>query len=65
ALERSLREAVRSGSRRIGPEHVLLGVLRPPAVSVQRILSRLDVDAERLVALVHIEIASARTRCFL
>lgn len=62
ALERSLREAARVGSRRIGTEHVLLGVLRPPAASVDRILSRLDVDPERLVALVQIEIAAGR-RC--
>ena len=63
ALERSLREAVRTGSRRIGTEHLLLGVLRPPTAIVARILSRLDVDTERLVALVHVEIASARRRC--
>jgi ATP-dependent Clp protease ATP-binding subunit ClpA len=62
-LEQSLREAVSSGSRRIGPEHLLLGSLRPPAASVARILSRLHVDPERLVALVRLEMAAARGRC--
>lgn len=62
ALEGSLREAVRAGSRRIGTEHVLLGVLREPAASVARILARLDVDPIRLAALVQVEIASSR-RC--
>jgi ATP-dependent Clp protease ATP-binding subunit ClpA len=60
ALERSLREAVRAGSRRIGPEHLLLGVLRPPSATVRRILSRLDVEPERLAALVQVEMASQR-----
>jgi hypothetical protein len=62
-LAQSLREAVSSGSRRIGPEHLLLGSLRPPAASVARILSRLHVDPERLVALVRLEMAAARGRC--
>jgi ATP-dependent Clp protease ATP-binding subunit ClpA len=60
ALERSLREAVRAGSRRIGPEHLLLGIVRPPSASVRRILARLDVDPERLAALVQVEVAARR-----
>lgn len=62
ALECSLREAQRTGSRRIGLEHVLLGLLRPPAATVDRVLRRLDVTPERLIALVQLEIAAAR-RC--
>ncbi|MEA2220840.1 MAG: hypothetical protein QOJ35_3466 [Solirubrobacteraceae bacterium] len=60
ALEHALREAVRRGQRRIGTEHLLLGLLVPPAVSVRRVLARLDVEPERLVALVQVEMASDR-----
>jgi ATP-dependent Clp protease ATP-binding subunit ClpA len=60
ALERSLREALRRRDRRLGAEHLLLGVLRPPAATVRRVLSRLDVDPERLAALVQVEVAARR-----
>lgn len=63
ALERALREALRRGDRRIGTEHVLLGVLRPPAGTVGRVLARLDADPERLAALVQLEVAAAARRC--
>ncbi|MDX6689222.1 MAG: hypothetical protein QOG15_679 [Solirubrobacteraceae bacterium] len=63
ALECALREAARAGSRRIGTEHLLLGALRPPAVSAARILARLDVDPERLAALVRLEMAADQRRC--
>jgi ATP-dependent Clp protease ATP-binding subunit ClpA len=62
ALEASLREAVALGSRRIGPEHLLLGVLRRPTGTVRRVLARLEVEPERLAALVRVEIAAQR-RC--
>jgi len=60
ALERSLREALRRRDRRVGTEHLLLGVLRPPAATVRRVLSRLDVEPERLAALVQVEAAARR-----
>lgn len=63
ALERALREAVRRGDRRIGTEHVLLGILRPPRGSVARVLARLDVEPERLAALVALEVAADARRC--
>ena len=63
ALERALREALRRGDRRIATEHVLLGVLRPPAATVARVLARLEVDPERLAALVQLESAAAARRC--
>jgi ATP-dependent Clp protease ATP-binding subunit ClpA len=59
-LEHALQEAVRGRDRRLGTEHLLLGVLRPPAATVRRVLSRLDVDPERLAALVQVEAAARR-----
>jgi len=59
-LERALREAVARGDRRIGAEHLLLGLLDTPAVSVTRLLARLDVAPGRLAALVQVEMASRR-----
>jgi ATP-dependent Clp protease ATP-binding subunit ClpA len=59
-LERSLREAVARGDRRIGTEHLLLGLLDTPAVSIERLLARLDVQPWRLAALVQVEMASRR-----
>jgi ATP-dependent Clp protease ATP-binding subunit ClpA len=60
ALERSLREAVARGDRRIASEHLLLGLLDAPAVSVARLLARLDVQPRRLAALVQVELAARR-----
>jgi ATP-dependent Clp protease ATP-binding subunit ClpA len=60
ALEQALHEAVRRGDRRLGTEHVLLGVLRNPAATVARVLARLDIDPERLAALVQVEAAAAQ-----
>lgn len=60
ALEQALHEAVRRGDRRLGTEHVLLGVLRRPGATVARVLARLDVDPERLAALVQVEAAAQR-----
>ena len=59
-LERALREAAHRRSRRLGPEHLLLGLLRPrPPATVGRVLARLDVYPERLAALVQF-VAAAR-----
>ena len=60
ALEHALRQAVRGGGRRIGSAHVLLGLLDPPAISVWRVLKRLDIAPERLAALVQVELAAQR-----
>lgn len=60
ALERALREAMRRGDRRIGTEHILLGVLALPAGTVLRVLTRLEVDPVRLAALVQLEGAARR-----
>jgi ATP-dependent Clp protease ATP-binding subunit ClpA len=60
ALERALHEALRRRDRRLGTQHLLLGVLRPPAATVRRVLLRLDVDPERLAALVQVEAAAQR-----
>ena len=60
ALEQALHEAVRRGDRRLGTEHVLLGVLRRPGATAARVLVRLDVDPERLAALVQVEAAAQR-----
>jgi ATP-dependent Clp protease ATP-binding subunit ClpA len=59
ALERALQHAVRRGERRLGSEHVLLGLIDPPAVSVGRVLARLDVAPQRLAALVQVEMAAS------
>ena len=47
ALELALREAIRLGHPRIGPEHVLLGLLRLNAISTQ-LLSAQGIEARRL-----------------
>ena len=60
ALEQALRQAVQRGERKMGGEHVLLGLLEPPAVSVWRVLARLDIAPERLAALVQVEMAAQR-----
>ena len=60
ALERALRAAVGRGDRRMGTEHLLLGLLDPPAVAVARVLAVLDVEPERLAALVQVEMATGR-----
>jgi ATP-dependent Clp protease ATP-binding subunit ClpA len=60
ALEQALRVAVRRGERRIGNEHVLLGVLQAPSPTLTRVLARLGVAPERLAALVEVEAAAAR-----
>ena len=60
ALERALREALARGDRRIGPEHVLLGTLRPPAPALGRVLAHLGVEAARLAELVQVEAAAGR-----
>jgi ATP-dependent Clp protease ATP-binding subunit ClpA len=58
ALEQALQHAVRRGERRLGGEHVLLGLIDPPAVSVGRVLARLDVEPQRLAELVQVEMAA-------
>ena len=60
ALERSLREAVCRNERRLGSEHVLLGVLHAPSPTLVRVLARLGVEPARLAALVEVEAAAAR-----
>jgi ATP-dependent Clp protease ATP-binding subunit ClpA len=47
ALELALREAIRLDRRSIGPEHVLLGLLRLDAPSTQLIRAQ-DIDPRRL-----------------
>ena len=59
-LERALRAAVSCGERRMGTEHLLLGLLGPPPVSVRRVLAALDVEPARLAALVRVEMAAGR-----
>jgi ATP-dependent Clp protease ATP-binding subunit ClpA len=60
ALERALREAVRRHHRRLGAEHVLLGMLHAPSPALVRVLGRLGVAPARLVELVELEVAAAR-----
>ena len=60
ALEQALREATRRSERRIGGEHMLLGVLHAPSPTLTRVLARLGVEPERLAALVEVEAAAAR-----
>jgi ATP-dependent Clp protease ATP-binding subunit ClpA len=59
ALEQALRELRRS-ERRIGAEHVLLGVLHAPSPTLTRVLARTSVEPARLAALVEVEAAAAR-----
>jgi ATP-dependent Clp protease ATP-binding subunit ClpA len=49
ALELALREAVRLRHHRIGPEHVLLGLLRLNSISTELLLAQ-GIDARRLRA---------------
>jgi ATP-dependent Clp protease ATP-binding subunit ClpA len=52
ALELSLREALALDDRRIGAEHVLLGLMREPAPRVRAVLAARGVDAEAVRAAV-------------
>jgi ATP-dependent Clp protease ATP-binding subunit ClpC len=47
-LERALREAKRRGDRHIGPEHILLGLLRARHGAVPRILAAEGIDPDEL-----------------
>lgn len=47
-IERALREAVHLGSRSIGPEHLLLGLLQQPDPEVSSALARAGVSADQL-----------------
>ena len=60
ALEQAMRAGRRRGDRRMGSEHVLLGLLDPPAVGVARVLRVLDVPPHRLADLVQVEMAARR-----
>ena len=60
ALEQALKEAVDRGGRRLRNEHLLLGLLNPPAVSVERLLRMLDIEPKRLADLVQVEMAARR-----
>jgi ATP-dependent Clp protease ATP-binding subunit ClpA len=60
ALERAVRAAADRGDRRLGTEHLLLGLLDPPAFILGRVLAALDVEPERLTALVQVEMAAGR-----
>jgi ATP-dependent Clp protease ATP-binding subunit ClpA len=60
ALERALRAAIQRGERRMGTEHLLLGLLDPPAFVLGRVLAALEVEPERLAALVQVEMAAGR-----
>ena len=60
ALERAVQAAARRGERRLGTEHLLLGLLDAAAPSLRRVLARLDVEPERLAALVQVETAAGR-----
>lgn len=60
ALEQAVREAARRKDRRVGAEHLLLGVLHAPSPRLTRVLGRLDVDPARLGALVDVEVAATR-----
>lgn len=60
ALQQALRAAGTRGQRRIGTEHLLLGLLDPSVVSVRRVLARLGVEPSRLADLVQVEMAAQR-----
>ena len=47
-LERALEEAKRRGDRRIGPEHILLGLLRAEHGTVPRLLAAEGIDRDEL-----------------
>lgn len=59
-LEAALRAASARGDRRIGTEHLLLGLLDPPPFGLRRVLAALDVEAARIAALVQVEMAAGR-----
>jgi len=61
ALELALREAIRLDHRWIGPEHVLLGLLRLDAMSTQLIQAQ-GIDPRRLRAEVHRGLSDLRRR---
>ena len=61
ALELALREAIRLGHRWIGPEHVLLGLLRLDAMAT-RLLRAQGVDLDRLRAEIVRGLGEARRR---
>ena len=50
ALERALKTAMERNDRRIGAEHVLLGVLRAEAGTVPRLLAAEGIDRDELAA---------------
>ncbi|WP_205699145.1 Clp protease N-terminal domain-containing protein [Conexibacter sp. SYSU D00693] len=50
ALERSLKAATRQRTKRLGPEHVLLGLLEAEGGRVPRALAHAGVDREALAA---------------
>jgi D-alanyl-D-alanine carboxypeptidase len=47
-LERALEEAKRRGDRKIGPEHILLGLLRAEHGTVPRLLAAEGIDRDEL-----------------
>jgi ATP-dependent Clp protease ATP-binding subunit ClpA len=59
-LEQALATVLRRGERGIGSEHVLLGLVDPPAVGVGRVLRALDVEPRRLADIVQVEMAARR-----
>jgi hypothetical protein len=50
ALEQSLREAVALGDDHLGPEHLLLGMLRQPQAGATRVLRLLGRRPEDVLA---------------
>jgi ATP-dependent Clp protease ATP-binding subunit ClpA len=58
-LELSLREAVRLKHHHIGPEHILLGIVREGEGLAALILTRLGADLETVRARVHQELRRA------
>jgi hypothetical protein len=50
ALGQSLTEALRTGSDRIAPEHLLLALLRQPGGAANRVLRRVSADASNVSA---------------
>lgn len=52
ALELALRESLKLGSKRIGTEHLLLGVIQQENCSAVHVLSQLQVNLDKLRAIV-------------
>jgi ATP-dependent Clp protease ATP-binding subunit ClpA len=50
ALEQAMREVVRLGHRRLGPEHILLALLRDESAGSVRVLAGLGVSAQAVEA---------------